>query len=249
MTNKTLNYVMSSVIPKRCFACGELLDSERRGYALCSECQNEWNEQKHTPCSVCGRQVMMCRCMSNDMRSGLISYSASCIEFDSEISKKLIYSFKRKRSYRLADFFAMQIAESIFLKNGIHFENCIIVYPRRSYEGRARFGFDHARLLAVRVGKITGIKVCHIFGNKGMSAQKELDLRSRLVNAFASFYIKNKEECVESVKGKDVILIDDVVTTGCTALCLASLLHNAGANSTSLFTIGKVPSKKTKNIR
>ena len=249
MINKTLDYVISSVIPKRCFACGELLDGERKGYALCSECQNEWNTQKHTPCSVCGRQVTMCRCMSNDMRSGLIAYSASCIEFDSDISKKLIYTFKRKRSYRLADFFARQIAENIFLKNGIHFDNCVIVYPKRSYEGRTRFGFDHARLLAMRVGKITGIKVYHIFENKGVSAQKKLDFRSRLVNAFSSFYIKNKEECGKLVMGKDVILIDDVVTTGCTALCLASLLHNAGANSTSLFTVGKVPSKKTKNIR
>lgn len=172
----------------------------------------------------------------------------SCIMFESDISKRLIYLLKHKRNKRLAAFFAMQISANIFALQRLRFNNCVIVYPQRSQSGKNSYGFDHARLLAVKTGRITGIKVSDIVGKRGNSEQKRLGAGSRFENAFSSFYLKKGKGYDGFIRGKDVIIIDDIVTTGSTALCLAALLHNAGARSISLFTVAKAPlGNKNKN--
>ena len=161
--------------------------------------------------------------------------------YESEFAKKLIVSLKYKRQIKLIKFMASQLVSNMYMMYGLDTDNCIIAYPPRSKASVKKYGFDHAKLLACEIGKLTDFPVFHGMIHKGKKEQKHLDYESRAKNAFESFYIKNESDATSQLKGKTVILIDDVVTTGSTAVCIAAFLHNCGAESIRFLSVAQTP--------
>ena len=94
------------------------------------------------------------------------------------------------------------------------------------YTSRRR-GFDQARLLAMAVGKIWGVKAEPTLRKlRHTRAQSSLDdpaARKRNVkDAYAAL-------CPDRVRGRRFLLIDDVCTTGSTLSAAARALAEAGA--------------------
>ena len=75
--------------------------------------------------------------------------------------------------------------------------------------------------------------------NTGGREQKKLSGQSRGENAYRSYSVPEKYR--DQLKGKRVLLIDDIVTTGATAVCAAALCKLYGASSVSCFCIAKTP--------
>ena len=95
---------------------------------------------------------------------------------------------------------------------------------------RERFrerGYNQSAIIARRVSKITGI----IYGKdvliktKNNLRQSELSIQERKENVKDVYSIKN----IELIKGKSVILIDDILTTGATLNECAKVLKENGA--------------------
>jgi len=59
------------------------------------------------------------------------------------------------------------------------------------------------------------------------------DRRERLKNIAGSFAVKNNEK----IKGKNIILIDDILTTGATLSEAKKVLKQAGARKVIAFTV------------
>ncbi|MCX7958763.1 MAG: ComF family protein, partial [Deltaproteobacteria bacterium] len=68
-------------------------------------------------------------------------------------------------------------------------------------------------------------------------AQVGLSREERLNNLRGSFAVK-KGGC-SFIEGKNILLVDDVYTTGATASICAGLLKESGAKSVSLFVLAR----------
>lgn len=93
----------------------------------------------------------------------------------------------------------------------------------RSIIGR---GFSPADMIADRISWNSNIPAVKALKARiGKTDQKDLSMKKRMENAMNSFYLDKNTE----LRGKRIILIDDVCTTGSTLSACAELLLNAGA--------------------
>ncbi|WP_291648871.1 phosphoribosyltransferase family protein [Clostridium sp.] len=70
---------------------------------------------------------------------------------------------------------------------------------------------------------------------KNIKEQKTLSKEDRFKNIEGAFGIKNNK----NIKNKNIILIDDVITTGATLFECENLLKKSGVNSIKMLTVAK----------
>lgn len=96
-------------------------------------------------------------------------------------------------------------------------------------------GFNQSELIALALSKRSGIK-CDtraLVRSKVTSPQYGLTKSERAINVDSAFRANDR------VKGKEIILIDDVLTSGATALACAQALLKAGAQSVAVLTVAR----------
>ena len=152
----------------------------------------------------------------------------SPLVYDGEV-KKLIYKLKFGKKTYIAQTLGALMADK-FIECG--FDSEIIVFVPMTDEEVKKRGFNQAELLAYEVGNRLNIAVLPALVKvKDTSQQKELkgkDRASNLDGAFACAF--------EQVKGRKILLIDDVFTTGATANECAKTLLKAKAREVCVLT-------------
>lgn len=101
----------------------------------------------------------------------------------------------------------------------------------------AQRGFNQSELLADIIAENGDFEVIKnaIIRSKNTKSQTTLnkeDRKSNMLNAFSALK-------PELIKGKNIILIDDVATTGSTLQELAKTLKKAGAKKIAAFTLAR----------
>lgn len=104
--------------------------------------------------------------------------------------------------------------------------DCITWVPVSS-KGLSQRGYDQSRLLALWVGKETGVEVVPLLEKRRQTCQQSrLHTPSqRQANVVGAFAVRDGLD----LTGKRVVLVDDVVTTGATLSECAACLRMAGA--------------------
>lgn len=132
-----------------------------------------------------------------------------------------------------ADTFSMMMSRML---EGVNADVLIpVASGKRSIRKR---GFSTANLLAKRISVRLGIPVSYaVKAIPDKEEQKTLSMAARYENAKNSFYID--EKC--DIRGKRVLLIDDVSTTGSTLAAAAGFLLDAGAADVQAAVFAKTP--------
>ncbi len=124
----------------------------------------------------------------------------------------------------------------------------MLAYPRRArvdlvvpmpmhWWRRWRRGFNQAELLAGEVGRRAGLPVRTVVRrSRRTSPQAGLSRKARRANVRGAFRIR----APEAVRGKRVLLVDDVLTTGSTADACARALKDAGAAWVGVLVLARV---------
>jgi len=114
-----------------------------------------------------------------------------------------------------------------------------VVVPVPLSRGRRRErGYDQAELLARAVASAAGVPVSRLLVKvKERPPQAELEARSRWRNAAGAY-----RACIpSSLRGKDLLLVDDVFTTGATVEACSRALLRSGARAVDVLTVARVP--------
>lgn len=137
--------------------------------------------------------------------------------------KKLMKAFKYDGFTKVGKFFAELLAHKIQTRKDLFKEDAIIVpIPTNIARIRER-GFDHTEFLSKELSKITGIEYKKLLFRPRYS-ESQTKSKDRWENVKEVFLALN----IPEYKNKQIILIDDVITTGSTMLSAIKILNQLG---------------------
>ena len=98
--------------------------------------------------------------------------------------------------------------------------------------------YNQSALLANVIAKILKKPVLYniLIRNKFKESQGHLSIKERKLNVKNSFMVKNNS----IIKGKNILIVDDVMTTGATLNECAKVLKHAGARKIFVATFARV---------
>lgn len=218
--------------PPRCAACGVLLDRADKDapLALCKACEVKWDGHKNALCHCCGYPVADCKRSVPMLARHGVHTLIKLTEYDPQkphsVASRVIFKLKDKESAELHGFLAAELAPMIeqqLLLLGQTRENTVLVWAPRSKKALRQSGFDQSKGVCTALARALGMpKPVQLIRRTGGRVQKMLGQEQRAKNAFSAFEAI-PEHCAV-LKGKCVILVDDVVTTGATlSACAAKL--------------------------
>lgn len=113
--------------------------------------------------------------------------------------------------------------------------DCVAAVPGH-FLRRWRLGFEHSRELAARVAGHLDVPLVSPLRRLPGRRQVGLSREERLKNA-RKIYTLSRD--ADTVSGRRVLVLDDVVTTGATATAVAELLRSAGASGVRLLALAR----------
>ncbi len=185
-----------------------------------------WNEKT---CKDCVKYTKLphkrlvlsngCRCSSLYLHKGV--WRRAVISYKYESCKQLYLQF----SLMLKDLILDEYAEE-------HFDAYTSV-PMHKSKLRER-GFDHTKLLARETARLNGAQYLPLLEQTVLNkTQHTLSREERAVNVHNIFSCKENAD----VKGKHILLFDDIITTGATLSECCKALLEAGADKVDCVTI------------
>ncbi len=232
--------LLNCLLPPRCQKCGKVLSQD---LGLCDDCLAEIHFITEPYCYKCGHPFefleqksgkLLCgNCLKNKRTPFRLSRSAFIYDED---SKKLILDFKFHDRTDNANVLAKMlfIAGKDIWEAGID----VIMPVPLHYTRLIKRRYNQSALLCNELGKLINIKVDNLslIRHRKTRPQVELSGMERQRNVRNVFSVKN----IDAVKGKRILLIDDVLTTGATLKECAYALKRAGAKSVDNLTLGRV---------
>ncbi|MBO4418842.1 MAG: ComF family protein [Oscillospiraceae bacterium] len=142
----------------------------------------------------------------------------------------LRFKFNGCRFY--ADCYGPWLAKAVEARLGRDFD--LLTYVAVSSLRRWRRGYDQSALLAKAAGEILGMAPVSTLRKRNRTPQsKTIGHEDRQDNIRGAFQVRNPD----AVRGKRVLLIDDVLTTGATVSEASRVLLEAGAKSVDVATL------------
>ena len=213
---KIVNIIVATIYPNKCLGCGKILDDDNY---LCKECNAkiERNDLEKI-CLNCGLEDHDCVCKYNVYR-----FNSLITVFKNQgVAQKICYNYKFKKRQHYVRFFAKEICNAVCnCYDNIEFD---FVCAVPSFD---RFGFDHSGYIARAVAKKLNLP---FYNNmlqcvKKTKKQHKSSYKERLSN------VDDKYCTTQSISTVNVLLIDDIKTTGATLDECAKQLLFAGADS------------------
>lgn len=239
MLRRLINGLVDIVYPKTCLACKDKIKTSSLNGLICTQCWGSIKRNLPPFCHSCGRQLEK----NNFCKNICPVCQKTKLHFDRAYSpciytgviKELIHEFKYKNKDYLGPVLSKPMIEFIKEYNlPIDFLDFIIPVPLHKTKLRER-EFNQAEILSKHIAEefkkdvLTDILVRH----RNTKTQTELELKERFTNVKGSFAVTKDA----GIKGKSLLLVDDVLTTGATSSEAALSLKNAGANIVFVLTL------------
>ncbi len=204
-------------------------------FQVCPVCENALTN-KGSLCPTC-----------REKRKSHIDSLIAAVSYEDPLVKKLVHNFK----YRFISDISQPLAKLItkaLIRNDFILPDLIIPVPLHPRRLRWR-GFNQSFLLAKHISKeiapFLNIQIFNILERKKYN-QPQMQIRAyqeRLRNVRNIFGLK-KEADVNLIKNKNILLIDDIATTGATLEECAKVLKSAGARKVFAAVLARQSIKK-----
>lgn len=236
--NKAIKCTLNGIFPEdiTCNYCGKELSKKSRS-GLCDECLQKLRKNDGRICVTCGRpfdsETDYCLGCQNNER--FFEFCRSPLVYEG-IAKELMHAFKFGGKRYLAKYFVSFMIDT-YLDNPFNCDVVIAVpISKRKYLER---GYNQSELLAKELANRLNIEYDDSLLKKIKDTKNQVGLgkKERIENLRGAF-LASKE-----VKGKTVLLIDDVLTTGSTVNECSKELMKKGANSVQVITATSVEEK------
>lgn len=230
--------VLALLFPSFCHLCGSLVDSWDDGI-VCGDCwAGSGRETDGKLCSKCGltlRSSAFDVCGTCDQLR--FAEARSCGSYTGVWRESVLWL---KQHPQLAPRLAELLANEFRQMNRERAIDSIMPVPLHRERERRR-GFNQAAVIAAEVGKRVGVKVdlsSLVRTAKTIRHRAGMDAAERASSLEGAFQIRAQR----GVRGRAILLIDDLMTTGATASESARVLLEAGAVDVRVLSIARVNS-------
>jgi ComF family protein len=236
-----LRWALDWLYPRHCHHCGRSLH-EGRARILCGACFRELVAGRiaGTLCELCGLPLageqgsgalcLTCRTERRhfDLARALFAYRGP--------ASSVIRAFKFEGEFSLGAQFLEAALERGWLPPGIGPAEVVLPVPLHRRRRRER-GYDQASLLARVLARRLGTRFVSraLVRTRYTSQQALLPAARRWDNVRGAFAVR----APASVRGRRVLLVDDVMTSGTTADECAKVLKRAGAAHIQVLTLAR----------
>ncbi|MCR4806573.1 MAG: ComF family protein [Lachnospiraceae bacterium] len=229
-----LSQVTDILYPRRCPVCDDVVAGP--GLLVCEDCKDCFTPIEDPYCMKCGKPmqdetVLLCgECMK---RPHEFTRGRAAFVYD-DVLKESVYRFKYGNRPEYAKMYASAMAERLDTYAKSVKADALVPIPLHKSRLRER-GYNQAELLADRLSEHLGIPVRKdILARVGKTrVQKSLGASQRENNLKKAFKIAS-----DVVKLNNIILVDDIFTTGSTMDAAAACLKEAGVAEVYFLVLG-----------
>lgn len=237
MRNELAKRFLNVILPPRCISCGSFIEDAG---SLCTDCWSGIDFISRPFCSVCsfpfeydmGDDAMCGQCMVSHPKYD----KAKCVFVYNYKSSRLITGFKYGDKIHSTRSFARWMASA----GQDFFPQTDVISPVPLHRVKLfTRRYNQSALLANKIGEIGNIMFLPdiLLRTKLKPPQASLSRRRRLWNVKGVFALNKKYH--EFIKGKNILLIDDVITTGATISECAGILKKAGAEKVFVIALAR----------
>ena len=251
LINELAESLLAIVFPTSCSICG----AEVRGVSSLGVCRDCWagvESWEGTSCERCGGPIVSDRAadalhvLCGECRADLPDFDvARSFGLYRGNLRQLILQLKFRRRERLGRKLGA-LLEHVWNKlDGMDPAKPPVIVPVPLFHSRERErGFNQSRLLAEglrnRIEKHPGgrkivVDARLLVRTRATAPQVRLKFQARKENVRGAFAVAKPE----SVRGRSVLLVDDVMTTGATLSACAAALKKAGATKVIALTLAR----------
>lgn len=217
--------------PPHCLVCGE------EGLAVCVECFTTGITPFGARCWHCdalskgGRTCPKCRYVCGPSRLWITTVYET-------ISAELVHLYKfgqlRAAAIPMVDMMARTFLNFNDPETTGEANYLVVPVPTATSRARQR-GFDHSALLAKLLSQRLGLQKACALGRLGQARQFGAPRAQRLSQQTDNYFVRH----ASLVVGRNILLVDDVLTTGGTIIAATKALRAAGARSVDALVFAK----------
>ncbi|MBL7142200.1 MAG: ComF family protein [Candidatus Pacebacteria bacterium] len=202
--------IIDILLPRTCVACG------KEGKYICEKCGLFLSEAP------------------NVFMAGGLEEVVSAWEYEGLI-KNIIFKIKYESMF---DAINELVAKAFEIREPYIPEDTTITFVPMFKKKEKRRGFNQAELIAKKVGEITGREVLSLVEKiKDTPSQTKLSKKERIINVKDSFALFRPG--LNKSLTKDVLLVDDVWTSGATMQECCRVLKRSGVKKVWGFTLAR----------
>lgn len=206
--------IVSLYAPHLCVSCG------REGAVLCQVCIENLRpaDEKCYRCAADSPRNMTCtKCCPYSPLVGvhaLTDYDGPARNVLSKMKSERALSAAHEIASLMADRFGSAIADDVV----------IVPVPTARSRVRSR-GYDHSVVVARALARQCGVSFAQPIERRGSKQQKGSDRSQRIKQLSGAYELRRSQ----GIKGRRVLVVDDVVTTGATLEEVGRILKAGGA--------------------
>ena len=228
--------VLHWVLPLTCYHCSEDLP-EGLEDPLCAACLKAVAPYDGLACVRCsvplkygGAHCWKCR----KLPRGSLNLLRTVTLFGPQV-RAVLHAFKYESRRHLAAPVGDWLVDAYLRDPEIQGAHAIVPVPLHPSRLRER-GFNQAEELAKRLSEKSGVPVRQLLIRRRQTrAQADLDKEERLKNVEDAFFAQRGAK----MKGKTVLLVDDVATTGATLEACALALKRIGIRTVNALVVAR----------
>lgn len=248
---KLKNNLLDVLFPPICLGCQKHL--ENRDKFVCDGCLSLIKLNNTLFCPVCQARLPENKriCGHGSEKSKKFPYLlAAASSYDNKIVQEIVHNYKYKKFDKLSLILGdilINYLDFIFENSklspcercpeGTKIENYVVTYIPLYYSREKKRGFNQSKLLAELISKNFNLEMAGVLKRiKNNPPQaKTKNYNERAQNISGAFQIINSEK----IKNRNVLLIDDVYTSGATMSEAARILKQNGANKIIALAVAK----------
>lgn len=231
-------FALNMLLPPRCLSCG---DTVAQTGALCAACWPDLQYITRPLCEGCGFPFAYdpgpgVLCGACIRETPPFDRARSVLRYD-DSSRDLVIAFKHGDRTDAAPAYGRWMARA----GAELIDQADLVVPVPLHRSRLlKRRYNQSAMLALAIGRESGAAVVPdlLVRTRKTPSQAGLGSAQRRRNVRGAFVVRGSRR--KMLKGRRVLLVDDVYTTGATVFACARVLRRAGAAGVDVLTLARV---------
>lgn len=231
----------------RCIACEEIIAENE---VMCEECRAAFDMGCFASCGICDMPLSTCLCAESSLEGSGIRRHVKLYRYDTNdhdaVGNRILYRLKVRNVATCFRFLGDRLAQTTQKLIAID-DSYLVSFIPRTPSRVLDYGHDQSKEIALEMSLVLDLPMEVLFKRSihARTQKKLTSAQARKENIESGLSLKN--DITDKVKGRRVLLVDDIVTSGASMRVAAKLLREAGAREVIAVSVAIV--SRVKNLK